>query len=146
MGSIAPSFGPPIHSPRTLGSAVMLRRTSWWERMAMRTVIVSAKFVLPLALTLSVTACTDNLAGPGRLGPHARPVVSAAPGSTLDQEIEALIAQAFSGGHRTAVTTRWRNVKRDLAAGLEADAKAKLVDLVAWIKEKTPEMETKTLR
>ncbi|MFL5613575.1 MAG: CARDB domain-containing protein [Gemmatimonadaceae bacterium] len=113
----------------------------------MRRITGRAATMLPVVFTvaaLTLTACNDrsSVTGPR---PDFAPVFSAAPGSSLDEEIAALIAQAFSGGHQTVVTSRWNAIKANLSSGQDVVAKKQLVQLVDWIREKTPEMNAAAL-
>ena len=89
----------------------------------MRRTLAPAATALPVIMLLALAACSDNPSGPVRFDPNAAAVFSAAPVSTLDAEVDALIAQAFSGGHRSTVTARWSTIKRHHAAEEEALAR-----------------------
>jgi probable HAF family extracellular repeat protein len=95
-------------------------------------------------LIVALAACSEN--------PNALKQVSGAknltitPTISLDQSVLQILS-LYPKGLETAATTRWGNIKSKYAAGLTDPsqlvvAKQMLVDLTAWLNNKTPDMAT----
>ena len=92
-------------------------------------------------LLLSVAACdrsplpTQSI--PRATSEHYQLTVS----GSLGDEIVALSLALFPTGLETAAGTRWEKIRDYVAAGDLVSAKARLIELTAWIKQKTPQMD-----
>jgi alpha-tubulin suppressor-like RCC1 family protein len=98
--------------------------------------------LVSVVLVAVVAGCLDNTA-PEAHGPSAgRQII--APSGTLDQNIDALFG-FFPKGLANAGRNRWGNVKAKYQAGLDKAsqmevAKKQLLELVQWVREKSPDM------
>jgi hypothetical protein len=86
--------------------------------------------VVPL---LVAAGCGDGGLGPDRPAAAARPSANLAP-ADLDARISALILTLFPTGQEVAAASaQWTTIKRHLAEGRTAEARAKLGTLVVWM-------------
>lgn len=97
-------------------------------------------FVLASAVALAAASCTDVTRPTQRLTTESTRYQLTQSG-TLASEITALIQALFPQGLETAAGTRWDKITGYVSTNDAASARARLLDLAKWVKQKQSLMD-----
>lgn len=101
------------------------------------------RLLLPLlGLSLvTLSSCTDSTIPTRTFAAPTGTRYQLSASGTLGDEIDALIVALFPKGLETAAGTRWDGIRSKVASGDLVTAKAKLLDLVSWVRSKQAQMD-----